>query len=560
MDFSYKDSRFKSSKVVNGITMAGPRAHFRGMGLDTEDLQKPFIGVLNTYNEMHPGHIHLNILSEQIKYGVLENGGIPFEMNTISICDGFAQGHEGMCHSLPSREIIADSIECLCKAQQIDGIVLLGGCDKTVPALIMAALRVNIPAIIVTGGPMLPGVYKGRQYATYELKEMIGKVQNGEITQSEYEYLEGIMSPGPGSCAMMGTANSLSVIAEALGLTLPGCACAHAVSGQKKRIARASGKRIVDLVLERICPRDIVTQEMLEFATMVGLSVGESTNMTLHIPAIAHEAGLCMSLNDIGELSKNTPQIVKIKPSGSHTMLDFERAGGVLAVIRELESIANISLMTVNGHTHKENVDAATFTDNDVVKTVASPYSNHGSLIVMKGNIAPDGAVVKHTAVAPEMLKHSGPARVFENEAAAVDAILADSIKHGDVIVIRNEGPKGGPGMREMLTATASLVSMGYDKSVALITDGRFSGATRGPCIGHISPESSEGGPISILRDGDVIDIDIPAATINVRLSDDEIKKRLLETDIIQQHISGGGYLDRYVRLVSSASKGAILI
>lgn len=558
MDFEYKDPKYRSSKVVNGITMAGPRAHFRGMGLDNDDLKKPFIGVINTFNEMHPGHVHLQILADQVKAGVLENGGIPFELGTISICDGFTQGHAGMCHVLPSREIIVDSIECVCSAQQFDGMVLIGGCDKIVPALIMAALRINIPTIIVTGGPMMPGVYKGKSYGTYELKEMIGKVQRGEISKDEYEYMEGLMSPGPGSCAMMGTANSLSVVAEAIGLTMPESACSHAVEGSKKRVSRASGKRIVELVKENVCPRDIVTQEMLEFGTRVGLSVGGSTNMTLHLPAIAHEAGLQMSLEDIGRISKETPYLAKIKPSGQHTMLDLERAGGVLGVIRELDSIFDTNLMTVNGHTHKENIALVPLTDPEVIHPIENAYSQCGSIVVLKGNLAPKGAVVKHTAVAKTMLKHSGPARCFNCEEECVKAILGGEIHHGDVLVIKNEGPQGGPGMREMLTATASLVSMGYGESVALVTDGRFSGATRGPCIGHVSPETSAKGPIAAVNDGDIIDIDIPNGSLNVRLTKEEIERRLSAIPPFESKIKGG-YLARYLRSVQSADCGAIL-
>ena len=495
MDLQYKDPKYRSAKVVNGLTMAGPRAHLRGMGLTNEELAKPFIGVINTFNEMHPGHVHLGILGQMVKDGVFEAGGIPFEINTISICDGFTQGHEGMCHVLPSREMIADSIECYAGAHRLDGLVLIGGCDKIVPAMIMAALRVNIPAIIVTGGPMMPAEYKGRTFATYELKEMIGKLTSGEISKEEYEYMEGIMSPGPGSCAMMGTANSMSVIAEALGLTMPGSACAHAVTGKKKRVAKLSGMRIVELVEKNICPRDIVTQKMLELAVTVGMSVGGSTNMTLHMPAIAHEAGLHMTLEEMGEISAKTPYLAKIKPSGSHTMWDLDQAGGVAGVMRELDGLIDLDQMTVNGHTHRENIQLIHECNHEVIHPVDQAYSPHGSLVVLKGNLAPDGSVVKQSAVAPGMRKHSGPARCFECEDDAVDAILNQQINHGDVIVIRNEGPQGGPGMREMLTATASLVSMGYAESVALVTDGRFSGASRGPCIGHVSPETSRRAP-----------------------------------------------------------------
>ena len=558
MDFLYKDPKYRSANVVNGITMAGPRAHLRGLGLGNEEFKKPFIAVVNTMNEMHPGHVHLNRLGQLVKDGVREAGGVPFEINTISLCDGYTQGHEGMCHVLPSREIIADSIECYAGGHQVDGMVLIGGCDKIVPAMIMAALRVNIPAIIVTGGPMLPAEYKGESYATYQLKEMTGKLTRGELSKEEYEYMEGIMSPGPGSCAMMGTANSMCVIAEALGMTMPGSGCAHAVMGKKNRIAKESGKRIVKLVEENICPKDIVTQEMLYLAVQVGMSVGGSTNMTLHMPAIAHEAGLHMTLEEMGEISSHTPYLAKIKPSGKHTLWDLEQAGGVGAVMRELDGIVNLDQMTVNGHTHRENVALVHECNHEVIRTIENAYSATGSLVVLKGNLAPNGSVVKQSAVAPNMRIHSGPARCFESEEEAVAAILAEKVCHGDVVVIRNEGPQGGPGMREMLTSTASLVSMGYAESVALVTDGRFSGATRGPCIGHVSPETSQRGPIAAVRDGDIIDINIDEGTLNVRLSEEEIRDRLAQFVPVKPKVTGG-YLARYAKNVSSANEGAIL-
>lgn len=559
-DFHYKDEKYRSAAVVNGLSMAGPRAHFRGMGYVNEELAKPFIGVINTYNEMHPGHVHLNRLGQLVKDGVREAGGIPFEINTISICDGFTQSHSGMCCVLPSREIIADSIEMMINAQKLDGMVLIGGCDKIVPAMIMAALRINIPTIIVTGGPMLPGEYQGRKFATYELKEMTGKLLRGEIQPDEYEYMEGLMSPGPGSCAMMGTANTMSIAAEALGLTMPDCACAHAVMGSKNRNAKTSGLRIVELVEKNICPRDIVTQEMLELAVRCTLSVGGSTNMTLHFPAIAHEAGLNMSLEKIAELSETTPYLAKIKPSGSHTMRDLEQAGGVLGVLNELDGIVDLDQMTVNGLTHRQNIAVRKFlqTDHEVIHTVKNPYAEHGSICVLKGNLAPLGSVVKQSAVVPEMRQHSGPARCFECEEDATKAIYGRQINHGDVIVIRNEGPQGGPGMREMLTATAALVGMDYARTVALVTDGRFSGATRGPCIGHVSPETSRRGPIAIVRDGDIIDIDIDKGILNIRLSDEEIQKRFEALPPYVPKVKEG-YLARYAKQVAGANLGAIL-
>ena len=554
----YKDPKYRSARVVNGLSMAGPRAHLRGMGLVNEELAKPFIGVINTYNEMHPGHVHLNRLGALVKDGVREAGGIPFEVNTISLCDGFSQGHVGMCSVLPSREVIADSVEVYAGGHQLDGLVLIGGCDKIVPAMLMAALRVNIPTVIVTGGPMMPAVYKGKQYATYELKEMAGKLTRGEISLEEYEYMEGLMSPTPGSCAMMGTANTMSIVAEALGLTLPGSACAHAVSGRKNRVAKQSGMAIVRLVEENIRPRDIVTQEMLELALRVGLSVGGSTNMTLHMPAIAHEAKLRLTLEDIGRLSAVTPYLAKIKPSGSHTMLDLDQAGGVGAVLRELDGLVNLDQMTVNGKTHRENAARVVERDPQVVRPVSDAYSSHGSLTVLKGNLAPEGAVVKQSAVAPAMRRHSGPAHCFECEEDAVRAIYGGGITPGEVLVIRNEGPQGGPGMREMLTATAALVGMGFAESVALVTDGRFSGATRGPCIGHVSPETSRRGPIAVVRDGDTVDIDIDAGTLDVRLPETELAARLAALPPYRPKVEEG-YLARYARSVSTAAKGAIV-
>ncbi len=557
-NFIYKDPKYRSAHVVNGLSMAGPRAHLRGMGLVNEELAKPFIGVINTYNEMHPGHIHLDRIGRLVKDGVREAGGIPFEVNTISLCDGFSQGHVGMCSVLPSREVIADSIEVYAGGHQLDGLVLIGGCDKIVPAMLMAALRVNIPTVIVTGGPMMPAQYKGKSYATYELKEMAGKLTRGEISLEEYEYMEGLMSPTPGSCAMMGTANTMSIIAEAIGLALPGSACAHAVSGKKNRVAKESGMAIVRLVEQNICPRDIVTQKMLDTAMRVGLSVGGSTNMTLHMPAIAYEAKLDLTLEDIGRLSETTPYLTKIKPSGAHTMLDLDQAGGVGAVMRELDGIIDLDQMTVNGKTHRENIARVVEHDPEVIRPAAEPYSAHGSLTVLKGNLAPEGAVVKQSAVVAAMRKHSGPARCFECEEDAVEAIYGGKINPGEVIVIRNEGPQGGPGMREMLTATAALVGMGLTESVALVTDGRFSGATRGPCIGHVSPETSQGGPIAAVRDGDVIDIDIDAGLLNVRLEDAEISRRIARLAPFAPKVTEG-YLARYARLVSTAAKGAII-
>ncbi|HZK53816.1 MAG TPA: dihydroxy-acid dehydratase [Desulfosporosinus sp.] len=554
----FKDNKYRSSLVINGITQGGPRAHLKGMGIVSEEFKKPFIGVINSHNEMHPGHVHLNRLAGIVKDGVRTAGGVPFEVNTISICDGFAQGHEGMCYVLPSRENIADSIELYVNAHRLDGLVFLASCDKIVPAMLMAMARINLPAIIVTGGPMLPATYKGKEYATYELKELAGLVKRGQLSEKEFFTLEDLLSPGPGSCAMMGTANSMSVAAEAMGFTVPGSATAHAVEGKKLRQAKLSGLRIVELVEENLKPRDILTQEMLETSLRVVMSVGGSTNTSLHMPAIAAEAHLKLSLDDIERISRSTPYLAKIKPSGVHTLKDLDDAGGIPAVMQELSGIINLEQMTITGKTFAENIADFENLNPDVIRSIEKAYSQQSSLAVLKGNLAPKGCVVKQTAVAEKMKKHSGPARCFNSEEEATEAIYKEQIKEGDVIIIRYEGPKGGPGMREMLTATSALVGMGLGESVALITDGRFSGATKGPCIGHVSPEAASGGTLAILRDGDIISIDIPNRGIELMLSDQEIKQRFEELVYPQPKITEG-CLVRYARNVSSADEGAIL-
>lgn len=538
--------------------MAGPRAHFKGMGYTEEELAKPFIAVVNTYNEMHPGHVHLNRLGTLVKDGIRTAGGIPFEINTISLCDGLAMGHSGMCNVLPSREIIADSIEIYINGHQLDGMVLIGGCDKIIPAMLMAAMRINIPTIVVTGGPMLPAEYKGQKYATYQLKEMAGQLLQGKMPEGEYKYMESILSPGPGSCAMMGTANSFAVVAEAMGLTMPGCACAHAVEGVKNQIAKYSGMRIVELVEQNICPKDIVTQKMLETATKVAMSVGGSTNLALHLPAIAKEAGLKLTLDDIDRIASETPYIAKIKPSGEHTVRDLELAGGIPVVMKELEGYIDLDQMTITGKTFRENIAHWENRNPNVIRKVENAYSKQGSLVVLKGNLAPNGCVVKQTAVPEKMKVHTGPAKCFDGEETAVKAIYNGEINHGDVVVIRYEGPAGGPGMREMLTSTSALIGMGYIESVALVTDGRFSGATRGLCVGHISPEAAAGGPIAVVQDGDIISIDISKRSINVQITSEELTRRLKELKKFTPKFTKG-YLARYARSVSSADDGAVL-
>ncbi len=557
MGFEFKDTKYRSAKVLNGITQGGPRAHLKGLGVVAEEFGKPFIGVVNCYNEMHPGHIHFDRLGSVVRDGIYEAGGIPFVFHTIGICDSFAQGHSGMRYTLPSREIIADSIEVTVEAQQLDGLVFLCGCDKSVPAMLMAMVRLNIPSIIVTGGPMLPGRYKGQQYATYELKEASGLLKRGVIDEPEFFAMEDELSPGPGSCAMMGTANSMSVAAEAMGFTLPGSATSHAVQGKKLRIAKQSGRKILELVEMKLKPRDILTQEMLETCVRVVMSVGGSTNSALHLPAIAFEANLKLGLDDIDRLSSSTPYLVKIKPSGNHTLLDFDDAGGVPALLREMASLVNLDQLTVSGATFRENLAGFPNSNKSVIRTIEDSYSLYSSLAVLKGNLAPNGCVIKQTGVSKTMRFHTGPARCYNSEEAATHAILEGEVHNGDVIVIRFEGPKGGPGMREMLTATSALMGMGLGEAVALITDGRFSGSTHGPCVGHISPEAGAGGPLAVVQDGDLITIDIDKHLLELHLGDQEIIERLMTHTFQSKEVHG--YLARYVRMVSSADEGAVL-
>ena len=561
MDFIYKDPKYRSAAVVNGITMGGPRAHLKGMGADTDDLGKPFIGIVNSFNEMHPGHIHFRRLVDRIRDGVHQAGGIPFEFGCLALCDSFSQGNEGMCYVLPSREHIADSIEITAEAQRLDGLVFVAGCDKIVPAMLMAMMRLNLPSVMVTGGPMLPGRHDGRLCATYELKEAAGRLKKGEIDKDEFLLMEDRLSPGPGSCAMMGTANSMSVAAEALGVTLPGTATVHAVMGQKLRDAKTSGKLVVKLVEEDTKPLDFVTKDSFDNCLKTLLAVGGSTNLTLHMPAIAHEAGMNLTLEEIDRISSETPYLAKVKPSGSHTLLELDDAGGIQAVMKELGSKLNTGVKDVLGQTLTERFAKAINSNSEVIRSIDRAYSPQGSLAVLKGNLAPLGSVVKQSGVAESMMVHSGPARCFTSEEETIEAILSGQITPGDVIVIRYEGPKGGPGMREMLTATGALVGVGLSDSVALVTDGRFSGATRGPCIGHISPEAAADGPIAAIVDGDMIHIDIPKRTLNVDLTLEQIEERLKDCVAPPLKVQNAekGVLGRYARNVGSAHLGAIL-
>jgi dihydroxy-acid dehydratase len=545
----------RSDIVKFGVERAPHRAIWRCLGVTDEDFGKPFIGVANSFTDLVPGHMHLDKLVEYVKAGVRAAGGVPFEFNTIAICDGLAMGHDGMHYSLPSRELIADSVEVMAEAYRFDGLVLLTNCDKITPGMMMAAARLNIPAIVVTGGPMLSGRYGRRRVDVTSIFEAIGEYSAGKISLEELRFLEDYAFPGCGSCNGMYTANTMACVAEAIGMSLPGCATALAVSSRKLRIAKMSGERIVEMVKEDLKPSDILTREAFENAISVDMALGGSTNAVLHIKAVAEEAGVNLPLKIFDDVARRIPHICDMRPSGPYDLEDLDSAGGIPAVMNVLRDKLHLDALTVTGRTVGENVRDAVVLDPEVIRPLENPVHGEGGIAVLFGNLAPNGAVTKVTAISPRMLVHNGPARVFDSEEEAMKAILNREVKGGDVIVIRYEGPKGGPGMREMLSPTAAIAGMGLSDSVALITDGRFSGATRGPCIGHVSPEAAEGGPIAALRDGDIISIDIPSRRLNVELSDEEIKQRLSSWKPRMPKIFRG-YLRRYCFLVQSADKG----
>ena len=550
--------KYRSGELYEGLERAAHRALLYGLGFTEEDFGKPMIAVVNSWNEIVAGHVHLNTIADSVKAGIRENGGIPIEFNTIAICDGLCQGHIGMRYSLPSREIIADSVEAMMESHRFDGMALLCSCDKIIPAHIMAAVRLNLPAAMVTGGPMLPGKYGDNSDITLStMREYIGQNKIGKISDQVLAEIEKAACPGPGSCSMMGTANTMSCIAEAIGLTLPGCATAHAVSQKKLRIARKTGRQIVDLVNSGTKAKDIVTEQAIYNAAKVAVAIGGSTNITLHLPAIAHEAGVSFTLETMGTISEKTPHLCDINPSGKYAVSRLEDAGGIPAVMKELENFLSLETATVTSHSLGENIKNARVLDREIIHQVASPVHKQGSIAVLKGTLAPNGSVVKQSAVAPEMQTHEGPARVFESMEEAVEALMQNKILAGDVMVLRYEGPRGGPGMREMHMVTSILMGMGLGQSVALVTDGRFSGSTRGPCIGHISPEAANRGPIAFVEEGDRIFIDIPQRIIDLRISDQEMKRRSSNFKPPERKAFAG--LRRYARLASSADNGAIL-
>lgn len=549
----------RSDNIKKGIQRAPHRSLLRACGVTDDDFDKPFIGIANSYTDIVPGHIHLRELAETVKVGIGQAGGVPFEFNTMAICDGIAMNHDGMRYSLASREIIADTVESMAQAHSLDGLVLMPTCDKVVPGMLMAAARLDIPAIVVTGGPMMPGKFQGKAVDLINVYEGVGAVTSGKMTEEELNELERCACPGAGSCAGLFTANTMACITEALGMSLPGCATAHAVDSKKMRIARLSGARIVEIVKEQLLPSQIMTQKAFETAVAVDLALGGSSNTALHIPAIAselEEKGVKVDLELFDRMSKEIPHIASISPAGEHMMLDLDRAGGIPAVLKTLESKINLQNPTCTGLTIKENLIGIKVKDEGVIRPLDKPVHSEGGIAILKGNLAPNGSVIKQGAVAEDMMTHHGPAKVFDSEDDCVEAIFNHQIKEGDVIVIRYEGPKGGPGMREMLNPTSAIVGMGI-KSVALITDGRFSGGTRGPCIGHVSPEAMENGPIAAVRDGDMIKIDIPKRILEIELSDAEIQERI--SYAIKPERKLKGWLARYQKLASSADKGGIL-
>jgi len=548
----------RSDKIKKGIERTPHRALLHATGLSRRDLSRPFIGVATSFTDLIPGHIGMRDLERFIERGICYGGGVPFFFGVPGICDGIAMGHLGMCYPLPSREIIADTIETVANAHQLDGLVLLTNCDKITPGMLMGVARLNIPAIVVTAGPMLSGRYKQRKLAfVHDTYEALARSKKGEISQGELSCLEMEACPGAGSCQGLYTANTMACITETLGMSLPGCATALAVSAKKRRIAQDSGTKICELVRKDIGALDIINKRSLKNAIVVDMALGGSSNTVLHLMAIAHEAGADLDLEAFDKIGKITPHITNLEPSGTHFMEDLEYAGGIPAVLKRLRGKLNNTL-SVSGQKTLQIASNAEIFDQDVIRPVNKAYHKQGSLAVLFGNLAPCGAVVKQSAVSSRMMHFKGKAKVFNREEEAMKAILGRKIKSGDVVVIRYEGPSGGPGMREMLAPTAAIVGLGLEDSVALITDGRFSGGTKGPCIGHVSPEAKSGGPIAILKDGDIIEIDIPKRKLSVRLSKFDIDKRLRKAKLLPPKIKTG-YLSRYSKLVSSADKGAIL-
>ena len=549
-----------SEHVREGVQSAPHRSLFNALGYTKEEMKKPMIGVVCSYNEIVPGHINLDKIAEAVKMGIAEAGGMPVEFPAIAVCDGIAMGHTGMKYSLVTRDLIADSTECMARAHQFDGLVMIPNCDKNVPGLLMAAARVNIPTVFVSGGPMLAGKVRGEKRSLSSMFEAVGEYEAGKINMEELKLYEENVCPTCGSCSGMYTANSMNCLTEVIGMGLPGNGTIPAVYSARIRLAKMAGYAIMDMIEKNIRPRSIMTEAAFRNALTVDMALGCSTNTMLHLPAIAHECGIELKVENANEISAKTPNLCHLAPAGYAYMEDLNEAGGVYAVMKELskKNLLDLSGITVTGKTMEENIAHARNKDEEIIRPIDKPFMPIGGIAVLKGNLAPDTGVVKRSAVAPEMMVHEGPARVFDCEEDAIAAIKGGKINPGDVVVIRYEGPKGGPGMREMLNPTSAIVGMGLGSTVALITDGRFSGASRGAAIGHVSPEAAVGGPIALIEEGDIISIDIPNYSLNVKLSDEELEKRRKawkpkkRTDL-------DGYLVRYRALVTSGNRGAIL-
>lgn len=550
----------RSNNLTKGAARAPHRSLLKGLGFTSDEMDKPIIGIANSFNEIIPGHVHLKNLVQSVKDGIRNAGGVPMEFNTIGICDGLAMNHLGMKYSLVTRNIVADSIEAVAMATPFDAIVFIPSCDKIVPGMLIAAARLNIPSVFVSGGAMLAGVYKGKKIGLSNVFEAVGAYESGKITKRELNMVEEMACPTCGSCSGMYTANTMNCLTEALGMGLPGNGTVPAVFSERARLAKKAGMQVMEVLKAGLKPKDIMTREAFENAVAVDMALGGSSNTALHLPAIAHEAGVKLTLDDFNDIAKKIPQLCKLSPSGEYFIEDLYRAGGVTGVMKRMfeNGALHGEAKTVALRNQGELAKEAFINDEDVIKPWNKPAYSTGGIAVLKGNLAVDGCVVKEGAVDKEMLVHSGPAKVFNSEEEAVEAIVGGKIVAGDVVVIRYEGPKGGPGMREMLSPTAMIAGMGLDKDVALITDGRFSGATRGASIGHVSPEAASGGNIAIVENGDIIEIDIPNRKINVKLTDEEIEQR--KSKLEPHKITVTGYLKKYAMHVSSAAEGAIEI
>jgi dihydroxy-acid dehydratase len=557
------DLKHRSKAVVEGDKRASTRTYLwplGSLGIAGDEMKKPFIGVINTWSEYHPGHIHLRDLADLVKAGIRSEGGVPFEMNTIALCDALATAHEGSKRVLPSRDLIADSIELAVDANRFDAIVLIGSCDKIAPALAMAAGRINIPTIILTGGPMLPGFDRETKQALTgtNARKALVDFQEGKIDASRFLEIEQISCPGPGSCMMMASANTMCCLIEVLGLSLPGCASCHAVDGKKRQIAFESGRQAMTLLRKGILPSHIVTEASMRNAVKALMALGGSMNCVIHLLALAREMNLPLQIDDFDDIGRRTPFLANIKPSGEYLLFDFDRAGGIPAFLKEISPLLEMEVLTVTGKSLADNIARAQVHNHVVIRPLEKPISPEGGIAILRGNLAPKSAVVKMSAVTPEMMVHEGPARVYESEEEMIEAILAKKIQHGDVIILRYQGPKGAPGMPEFLIPPATLSAMGYGRTVALVTDGRFSGATYGPCIGHVSPEAMAGGPIAVVRDGDPIMIDLPRRKLEIKISEEELMQRLSAWVAPKSKIEKG-FMGMYATNVGPPEEGACL-